>query len=428
MRPMRQSMVVLAVLVSLNAAWAQEEDEGGGTSVSVSGVAEVRYAHTGDVQSWLDGGLGKTRYGTLDGHVANLLTVPFVSLVVDATHDEQLSAHVQVNLDAEPDAALDRGRVGLAEAYIGYVNDVSPTVRLRLRGGLFFPPISLENRGPAWTTIYTITPSAANSWVGEEVRAAGVEGRLGLVSGENELWLTGAAFGWNDPTGTLLLWRGWALHDRQTITSEKLPLPPLSSIGPGHLFDHQAPWDAPIREIDGRLGYYAGAEARLAGRLEINGLYFDNRGDPASFDGKQYGWATDFWNAGTRLRLPGGFEVLGQFMDGKTAMGVMPDGTIMAEAGFRTWYVLGTGVAGPVRVSARYDDFWVRDDDPFVAIDNNNETGDAWTVAVMVQAGGHLLLMGEWLHVDSDRPFRTDLGLPEQATENLLQIGVRLMF
>jgi hypothetical protein len=374
------TIAVLAVLLSPAVAAAQEETEDD-FHVTVGGVAEVRYAHTDDTKSWLDGGLGKARYGSKQRGTADLFAVPLVALVVDANYQEIVSAHVHIDADAEPDAALDRGRVGLVEAYIGYRNDLSRLFRLRVRGGLFFPPISLEHPGPAWTTIYTITPSAANSWVGEEIRTAGLEARLGIVSGEKELWLTGAAFGWNDPTGTLLTWRGWALHDRQTLVGEKLPLPPISSIGPGRLFSRQAPWDSPIREVDGRLGFYGGARARVAGRLDLDGLYYDNRGDPAAFDGKQYGWATRFWNGGARLRLPAGFEVLGQYMDGQTAMGLRPSGVLLADLDYEAWYVLGSLAHGPVRVSARYDDFATVNRDVFLVEDDNDETGHAWTAA-----------------------------------------------
>lgn len=422
---MRLPIAVLAAVVSAAPAAAQEETDEN-VHVTVGGVAEVRYAHTGDTASWLDGGLGKTRYGSKQDGSADQFSVPLVALLVDANWEETVTAHVHLNADAEPDAALDRGRVGLVEAYIGYRNDLSRLFRLRVRGGLFFPPISLEHSGPAWTTIYTITPSAANSWVGEEIRTAGLEARLGVVSGQNELWLTGAAFGWNDPTGTLLAWRGWALHDRQTIVGEKLPLPPISSIGPGNLFSRQAPWDSPIREVDGRLGFYGGAGLRVAGRLDLDGILYDNRGDPASFDGKQYGWATRFWNGGARLRLPIGLEVLGQYMDGETAMG--PRGVLMADVDYEAWYVLGSFAHGPVRLSVRYDDFSAWDRDAFHVEDDNDETGHAWTAAVVVSAGRHLLFMGEWLRVDSERPSRTDLGLPVKAEEDLAQVGVRFSF
>ena len=46
----------------------------------------------------------------------------------------------------------------------------------------------------------------------------------------------------------------------------------------------------------------------------------------------------------------------------------------------------------------------------------------------MVSAGRHVLLLGEGLSVDSDRPFRTDLGLPVHAREDLVQVGVRFAF
>jgi len=42
------------------------------------------------------------------------------------------------------------------------------------------------------------------------------------------------------------------------------------------------------------------ATLRALGRLEVETLRYDNRADPMSFDGKQYGWATAFWNSGAR--------------------------------------------------------------------------------------------------------------------------------
>src|SRR5207244_7487700 len=133
--------------------------------------------------------------------------------------------------------------------------------RMNARGGIFFPPISLENSGPAWTSVYTITPSAINSWVGEEVRATGGEGSLTWSGAQHELTFTGAVFGWNDPTGSLLAWRGWTLEDRQSGFSDRVPLPPIPSIGPGgDVFPRQPLFVQPFREVDSRPGYYiAGA-------------------------------------------------------------------------------------------------------------------------------------------------------------------------
>lgn len=60
---MRTAIALLAALVSAAVAAAQEEPDED-LRVTVGGVAEVRYAHTGDTKTWLDGGLGKTRYGS----------------------------------------------------------------------------------------------------------------------------------------------------------------------------------------------------------------------------------------------------------------------------------------------------------------------------------------------------------------------------
>src|SRR5258705_9405197 len=49
--------------------------------------------------------------------------------------------------------------------------------RWSIKAGAFFPPISLENTEIGWTSPWTLTPSAINAWVGEELRTIGLEGR-----------------------------------------------------------------------------------------------------------------------------------------------------------------------------------------------------------------------------------------------------------
>src|SRR5207344_2211485 len=79
--------------------------------------------------------------------------------------------------------------------------------------GAFFPPISLENESTGWTSPWTLTPSAIDSWVGEELRTIGAEfhfehrGRTGTFEGG------AAAFASNDPAGELLATRGWSRGD-----------------------------------------------------------------------------------------------------------------------------------------------------------------------------------------------------------------------
>lgn len=86
---------------------------------------------------------------------------------------KNVGAHAQLNIDAEPSEDQFRGRIDIIAGYVFYRPALTTILHLDLRGGVFFPPVSLENPGPAWTTVYTITQSALNSWIGEEVRPTG---------------------------------------------------------------------------------------------------------------------------------------------------------------------------------------------------------------------------------------------------------------
>ena len=79
--------------------------------------------------------------------------------------------------------------------------------------GAFFPPISLENDGIGWTSRWTLTPSAINSWVGEELRTIGAELRVEHRGDAGTFSAQAALFGRNDPAGELLAARGWSMGD-----------------------------------------------------------------------------------------------------------------------------------------------------------------------------------------------------------------------
>ena len=415
-------VVALSPLSIANHAALAQENE---SSVKVGGLLDTRLVMTDDTTSWLDGGLGKARYGGLRGDSALLARLAVASVYLTADVNAALSVRVNVGIDAEPGSNGERGRLDLVEAFAAYRPDLSTRVGLRTRVGFFFPPISLEHRGPAWATHYTITPSAANAWVGEELRAAGGEAGLALRLGErNTISLFAAGFGANDPAGSLLAWRGWALHDRVTRVSDHVPLAPIPAILPGGAFPAQAEWVAPFQEIDGRIGYYAGGSWTSGGHLELDGLYYNNRGEPTAFDGWQYAWDTSFVNAGLRLTLPRRVELLGQYMEGETYMGRAP----RVEARYRTAYGLASWAFRRHRVSVRYERFDVKDRDDLVALDDNNEDGEAWTGAYVFQTDqGHRLAL-ELLRIESDRPARASLGMPTHAEETLLQASVRIVF
>jgi len=419
---------LLTLALAPVAAISAPDDDGGDPQVKVGALIDLRYAHTDDTRSWLDGGQGKLRYGAGVNGPADLLRLSQVSLLLDAEVNPVLGAHVQLNVDAEPDEAGFRSRADLIEAFVLYRPELSERVRLRLRGGAFFPPISLENDGPAWTSPYTITASAANSWIGEEVRTVGVESTLVLKWDRDDLRFTGAAFGSNDPAGTLLGWRGWAIHDRQTGFGDRLAYPQIPGMGPGQPFERNARWVEPFVEIDGRVGWYAGASARRSGVFEARALHYDNQGDQTVFDGKQYAWRTHFNAFGLRLELPGHVHVLGQYMDGATYMGVTPDGHDAVDAPFSTAYGLVSAPVGRHRFTVRYDWFRVQDHDVLAELDPNGEDGWAWTACYAFEATTHVRLALEAIHVASDRAVRPQLGSPIHVEETLVQLSWRTSF
>ena len=61
--------------------------------------------------------------------------------------------------------------VDLSEAVLTYkpLPLPGPPPPKSARAGLFWPPVSLEHSGPDWAVADTITPSAINSWIGDEV-------------------------------------------------------------------------------------------------------------------------------------------------------------------------------------------------------------------------------------------------------------------
>ena len=174
----------------------------------------------------------------------------------------------------------ERTEAGISEAYLSYRPMRTEKLRFSARAGLMWPPISLEHQGHDWHVADTVTPSAINSWVGEEIRPLAIEGTLGSSLGEHRLTATAALIAANDTSGTLLAFRGWALHDRKTIAFRRQPLPLL----PEPIAQKQPRFTHPLLDVDSgfapRPGYYAKLawQPPLPVRLEL--FRYDNRADP----------------------------------------------------------------------------------------------------------------------------------------------------
>lgn len=277
----------------------------------------------------------------------------------------------------------------------------------------------------AWTSPYSITPSAINSWVGEELKTLAAELTLDHIGEEHTFNVTGAVFSHNDTAGTLLAWRGWALHDRKSTLADKLALPDLPTLTPGGGFAQQAPYTQPFNEKDGRLGYYVGAAWSDRNSRNLRVLYYDNRADPKEFSDGEYGWYTQFHSVGGSIQFADGTELLGQALVGDSLMGLRPWTAV--EIHFRSAYLLLSRPIGKHRISLRADWFEVEDDD-FFAEDDNNEKGWSFMASFITRPAEHHRLAFEILAIASDRPARAAMGFDTDIVETQLQASYQISF
>src|SRR3954466_4305796 len=135
--------------------------------LSITGYGDARLIAPTDQPSWLKGGLGKFRYGSGQNFGGEAV------LQASWRMNDDFSA-ITV-LRAEPQTP---GVVDALEAYLRYAPAPQGKLSWSVKAGAFFPAISLENDDIGWTSPYTLTPSAINSWIGDEVRTIGSEASL----------------------------------------------------------------------------------------------------------------------------------------------------------------------------------------------------------------------------------------------------------
>jgi hypothetical protein len=291
--------------------------------------------------------------------------------------------------------------IGLLEAFVEYRRALSDHSELQTRGGFFFLNTSFENIDPLWTSPYTLSLSALNSWIGEEVRPVGLDvAWLKRNDSGGHLRFAATAFGGNDTMGTLVAWRGFAFHDRLTPWGGEVPL--HRSVFP--VFPKQERSTEPFRsDLDGKPGYSVRGEFQ-GGSLAFRGSYLDTRGDrelhPSNFG--QYSWRTRFGWVGGEAHF-GPLTLVGEWGQGSTTMGFPGRGVTWVDADFEVGYLLASLAPGPFRFSARYDDFEVTERDGNV-LDRNDENGTATTLAAFWKFGGRFRLGVEAIEIDAERP------------------------
>jgi hypothetical protein len=380
---------------------------------SFDGYADLRAIFPSNEVGWLDGGLGKLRYGAEQANPEFRIAEVVGQGVAQITPGLMAMAVVRY-------APEQRTFFDVVEAFVRWRPVSTTPVRFSLEAGAFFPPISLENTEIGWTSPWTLTPSAINSWVGEELRTIGAEATVEWRRETGTISAYVALYGWNDPTGILLNVRGWALHDQWTGLIDRPRLPDIYAAG------RRPPEPTPMRtyeflEIDGRVGYYAGASWDEIGIGHLDILYYNNDADPTA-ETKQVAWETQFWNIGLSTEL-GPVTLMAQGMRGSTFF--QPSQNFWSDTWFESAYLLaGWNINESWRIAGRAEVFSANETRTGSGL-RLSEYGHAFTAAINYLPNDWLRLTGEYIRVDSTRRQRTRGGLDPHAVEDQFQLSAR---
>jgi hypothetical protein len=358
--------------------------------------------------SFQDGGLGILRYGdNRDG-----LQLGRARLALS----QDLGELFTFKVDASAWGQHDRNPVDVTEAYLQLHPYPMGDWRVRVKLGAFYAPISLENRADGWESPYTLSSSAMNSWVAQELRTIGTEFKLewlGTHSGHD--FDAGAAFGvygWNEGAGTALANSGFTISDWQGSLAGRVGL----SSGPNGSINE-------YHQYDNRAGTYLGLDVHYLDRIALEGLHYDNHADPAAEDAvtEVYAWRTRFNTAGVRAENDSGWTAIVQWMAGTTDVDLEEFGLLRWQ--FVTRYLLLSKRSGANTFSARYDDFKV---DGVQSYPEGDQAGHALTLAYRLEPDTHWRFTLEWVRA---RGFQVNRALfydeAPFATQSAVQLAIR---
>jgi hypothetical protein len=417
-RVLIHGLVILTAIVALPAGAAEAPDR-----YKLRTGIDVSYVDASGYPSWTEGSVGKLRYDdNNDGLMFSRAFADYAFQIADT-----FKAHASVAAYADDIGSA----VDFTEAYLEWRPIPRSENRYRLKVGAFYPRISLENVEAGWSSPYTMSSSAINTWVAEEVRTVGAEltvsRRPAMFGGAHTISLQGAVFVGNDPTGSLLAWKGWSAHDRQSRFGDELPLPPLPQIQPGMMFEAQDPYVEPFQEVDDEVGFYLTGEWQFGNQLRIRAMHYDNRAIPTALEGGQYAWTTKFEHIGAQYSFANGWDLLFQWMTGSTVMGPVMNGAHVVDVEFNSQYLMLSKAFERHRVSARYDKFEVTQNDQ-TPEDNNPEDGHIWTVAYFYNFSDNLTFGAESLFIKTHHCGWEYYGLEPTLTEKQYQITARFRF
>ena len=385
----------------------------------VKGLIQIRAVQGDDTRSFQEGGLGLYRHDTKSDEL--ILSQGILDFNVDLA--SSWSAHGVLNANQDPDVGL-----GFTQAYVKYQPLSNSNYKWHVRVGGFYPLMSLENPDIGWTSPYNYTNSAINSWIGEEVRTVGAEVTIKRpakrFNSAHSFSFVGATFKGNDPAGTLLAWRGFALHDRQTTFNESVKFAPVAALN-----TYELRWQAnqvlPFEEVDGRFGYYAGVHWDYLKKSQFRIYYYNNNGDPTTLNIStgQYAWDTRFTSAAWLYKFNNKTRFIAQVLNGKTEMGA----NALIDNAFYSHYLMLSHKEGKHRVSVRYDYFKVTDNDT-TAFDPNASNGEGLTATWRYQLTNKLQIGVEGSALKSVAKNREPIGFNERISQQQIMLNAQWRF
>ncbi len=416
----RRAIPLGCALAALWASPASASDLKLFTADSFELTGDVRLVAVNGEKSWTDGGFGKLRSGSdgdRDFEVQPQLGN--VSLVWKPQFTWSLGAVVVGSLQGGQ-----RTEAGLSQAYLTFKPMRSSKIAFSARAGLMWPSVSLEHEGADWHVKDSITPSAINSWIGEEVRPVAAEATIAASLGEHKLRATAAVMAANDTAGTLLTFRGWALHDRTTLDFHRDPLPAL-----GELTGIQAPFTHPLLDVHSGFAHHPGYYAKLVWQppvpVRVELFHYNNESNPQNVNSApEWGWHTRFDHVGLVADLGSGAELKGQALQGRTHMGYPMPVRRWVDERFRSAYVMASRPFGKVGLAVRADAFDTRNRGSLWN-DEYDEHGWAGMIAAK-REWGPLTGIVELLHVWSNNPAREYVFEEERQRQTQLQAEVRM--
>ena len=404
---MRYGLVLAAMLVAVLATEAKAYDLA--DDLSITGYVDARLIAPTDQKSWLKGGQGKFRYGSGQNFGGEAI------LQADWRVADGLNVIAVGRLEPQTPSIADA-----LETYVRYAPQSEGPFSWSVKAGAFFPTISLENDDLGWASPYTLTPSAINSWIGDEIRTIGSEATLRWNGGSlGTISLMGALTCCNDEAGVLIADRGWAMDDRPFGLFERERVPDATL----RIFHAPVPGTTGMfDEIDGIVGWYAGAVWQIPGIAKFTVTRYDNQGDPDVKTARDNAWRTKFWNFGARTQV-GSLVLIAQQMSGYTEIA---GPGFEADTKFQSGFLLASYDLEDWRVSLREDLFQTRR----VGATNNmwNEDGNATTASISWSPQDWVRLTGELIAMTSRRGEYVAAGMPYNRNDTQIQFDTRFFF